>query len=140
MAKKKDVNSLTSDELYEMARVREQEEKERIKQEARQQVAELRAERKRTLTRHKRELAQIDAQIEALSGRRSRGSAAKGAQTGISSVVLEILGSVKKASTKELRAELEAKGINTANLAQTLAYLKRTGRVKSTGRGQYGAV
>lgn len=139
MAKNKDVNSLTSEELFEMARLREQEEKDRLKQEMREQVAALRAERKRTLTRHKRELAEIDAQIEAMTGRRSRGSAAKGSQTGISQMVMEILASTKKADTKHIRAELEAQGVNTANLAQTLAYLKRTGRVKSTGRGQYSA-
>lgn len=137
MAKKKSVNELSSEELYEMAKLREQEEKESKKQELRAQAAELRAERKAMLARHKRELADMDAQISALTGRRARGAGSKGTQTGISGVVLDLLANVKKADTKQIRAELEAQGINTANLAQTLAYLKRTGRVKSAARGEY---
>lgn len=135
---KKDINSLTSDELFELAKQREQEEWEQEKATMRAHLAELRAERKKMVARHKRELAEIDAQITAAGGR-TRGGAGgkKGAQTGISGAVMDVLTGVKKADTKMIREQLEAQGINTANLGQTLAYLKRTGRVKSAGRGVY---
>jgi len=137
MAKKKDVTNFSSEELFEMAKLRAQEEKEMQKQELRSQVADLKAERKEILARHKRELAEIDGRIRGLTGRRGRGAGSKGTQTGISGVVLDLLANTKKADTKQIRAELEAQGINTANLAQTLAYLKRTGRVTSPARGEY---
>jgi len=133
---RKDLNNLSSDELFELARQREQEEYEQEKETRRAQLAELRAERKKAVTRHKRELAEIDAQIRELGGR-TRGGARQGSQTGISAAVLEILAAEKKADTKQIRAALEASGIDTTNLGQTLAYLKRTGRVKSPGRGIY---
>lgn len=138
---KKDIGSLTSEELFELAKQREQEEWEQEKEAMRAHLAELRAERKQMLARHKRELAEMDAQIRAAGGRTRGGGVGgrKGAQTGISGAVMDVLSGVKKADTKAIREQLEAQGINTANLGQTLAYLKRTGRVKSTGRGVYAA-
>lgn len=133
---RKDIKNLTSDELFELARQREMEEYEQEKETRRAQLAELRAERKKIVSRHKRELAEIDGQIRDLGGR-TRGGSRQGSQTGISAAVLEILGAEKKADTKHIRASLEASGVNTDNLGQTLAYLKRTGRVKSPARGVY---
>jgi hypothetical protein len=134
---RKDINNLSAEELYELARQREQEEYEQEKEERRAQLAELRAERKKMLARHKREIAEIDEQIQALGGRSRNRAAKQGSQTGISSMVLEILAAEKKTDTKHIRAALEASGIDTTNLGQTLAYLKRTGRIKSAGRGVY---
>lgn len=135
---KKDISSLTSEELFELAKQRELQEWEQEKEALRAQLAELRAERKKMLSRHKRELADIDAQIRAAGGRPRGGAGGKkGAQTGISNAVMDVLAGVRKADTKAIREQLEAQGINTANLGQTLAYLKRTGRVKSVGRGVY---
>lgn len=132
----RNIKNLSSDELFELARQREQEEYEQEREARRAQLAELRAERKKILARHKRELAEIDAQIRD-SGGRTRGGSRQGSQTGISAAVLEILAAEKKADTKHIRATLEASGINTTNLGQTLAYLKRTGKVKSPSRGMY---
>lgn len=136
---KKDINSLTSDQLFELAKQRELEEQEQMKEAARAQIAALRDERKKMLARHKKELAALEAQLQELSGRRRRGAGKKGAQTGISDAVLQLLTKGKKTTTKDLREQLEAQGLSTANLAQTLAYLKRTGRVKSAARGTYSA-
>jgi hypothetical protein len=135
---KKDITSLTSEELFELAKQREHEEWEQEKEAMRAHLAELRAEKKKMLARHKRELADLDVQIAAAGGRTRGGTGGKkGAQTGISSAVMEVLAGAKKADTKMIREQLEAQGINTTNLGQTLAYLKRTGRVKSVGRGVY---
>lgn len=139
---KKDIGNLSSEELFELAKQREQEEWQQQKDALRAQLAELRAERKQILARHKRELADIDARIRAAGGRTRGGAgagASKGTQTGISTAVLELLGAVKKADTGTIRQQLEAQGVNTANLGQTLAYLKRTGRIKSLARGVYSA-
>ena len=135
----RNVKNLSSDQLYAMAQKREQEENEQAKEEKKKQLAALRAERKKMLTRHKRELAKLDEQIREFGGRtRVRAPKAKqGSQTGISAMVLEILAAEKKADTKQIRAALESKGVSTSNLGQTLAYLKRTGRVKSAARGVY---
>jgi hypothetical protein len=137
---RKDINRLSSEELFELAKQRENEEMEQQKEALREQIAELRAERKQTVARHKRELAAIDSKIRALGGRTRSGGGGKGGQMGISGAVLELLAGVRKMDTKQLREQLEAQGVNTANLGQTLAYLKRTGRVKSQGRGVYAAV
>jgi len=134
---KKDIGNLTSEQLFELAEQRKQQEKEQEKEAMRAQLTELRAEKKQMLARHKRELAEIESRISAMSGRGRRSTTRKGAQTGISSAVLTILSGAKKADTKKIRAKLEEQGINTANLGQTLAYLKRTGRIKTLGRGLY---
>jgi len=137
---KKDIGKLSSEELFQLAEKRQMQEHEEQKEAMRAQVAELRAERRQMLARHKRELADVEARISAMTGRGRKGSARKGAQTGISNAVLDILSGVKKADTKKIREKLEANGINTANLGQTLAYLKRTGRIQSVDRGVYAAV
>ena len=51
--------------------------------------------------------------------------------------VLDIVSQSKKVSTKEIKAELDNRGVVAKNLAQTLAYLKRQGKVKSPARSIY---
>ena len=51
--------------------------------------------------------------------------------------VLEIVAKTKKISTKEIKAQLDNRGIVANNLAQTLAYLKRQGKVTSPARSIY---
>jgi hypothetical protein len=50
---------------------------------------------------------------------------------------MEIVSKAKKISTTEIKAELESRGVVANNLAQTLAYLKRQGRVASPERSIY---
>ena len=134
---KKSLSGLSSDELYELAREREEQEAAEAKEAAREQIQALRAKRREILTRHRKELAAVDAEIRDLGGRTGGGRRRGGNGASVTDQVLEIVGSVKKISTKEIKAELENRGIVANNLAQTLAYLKRQGKVNSPSRSIY---
>ncbi len=134
---KKGLSDLSSDELYELARQREQQEAEQAREAVRAQLDELRNARREMIARHRKELAAIDAEIRALGGRAPRGKRRGSAGGSVTEHVLEIVSGAKKISTKEIKAELESRGVVAKNLAQTLAYLKRQGKVSSPGRSIY---
>jgi hypothetical protein len=133
---KKSLSDLSSDELYELARVREEQEAAEAKEAARAQIEELRSARREMVAGHRKELAAIDAEIRALGGRSSRAKR-RGSGGSVTDQVLDIVSSAKKVSTKEIKAELENRGVVANNLAQTLAYLKRQGKVTSPARSVY---
>ncbi|MGD8265590.1 MAG: hypothetical protein PVH09_03435 [Chromatiales bacterium] len=97
-------------------------------------IAELREQKKVLMAKHRKELAAIDAEIRALGG---RSGGRKGRQSGASAAILELLGKNGEMDTKSIRSKLESQGVAVSNLGQTMAYLKRNGKVKSTGRGVY---
>lgn len=134
---KKNLSEMSSDELYELARVREEQEEEKEKQAVRGRIEELRAKRRETVARHRKELAAIDAEIRSLGGRAKRSRRRNAASGSVTEHVMQIVGNSKKISTKEIKAELEERGIVANNLAQTLAYLKRQGKVTSPARSIY---
>lgn len=133
---KKNLTELSSEELYELAREREEQEEAEAKEAAKAQVDALRQTRRETVARHRKELAAIDAEIRALGGRGGR-TRRRGGGTSVTEQVLDIVGNAKKISTKEIKEELEARGVVANNLAQTLAYLKRQGKVTSPARSIY---
>ena len=135
MAKKKTIDELSAEELYELAKAKEAEERDRQKEAMRAELDKLKAERKGILARHRKELAEIDARIRKLGGR-SSGRTGGG---NVSASVLDILSDKKQHSTKDIQAELQKRGVVANNLAQTLAYLKRQGKVKSPKRSIYSA-
>jgi hypothetical protein len=135
MAKKKSLEELSADELYALAQEREQQEAEAQREAVKQQVDELRAQRKTLIAEHKKELAALDKEIRKLGGR-TRSRRAGGGEN-VTDVVLGIVQAAGEISTKDIRAQLEAQGVEAANLAQTLAYLKRQGRVTSPSRSVY---
>lgn len=135
MAKKKSVENMSAEELYALAQQKEQEEQVAQQEAVRQEIEALRAERRELVAKQKKELAAIDAKIRKLGGRsasRRRG----GAGGKVTTAILDILAG-GKANTKDIKATLEAQGITANNLSQTLAYLKRTGRVTSPSRSVY---
>lgn len=134
---KKGLSDLSADELYELAREREQQEAEQEREAARAHLEELRATRREMVARHRKELAAIDAEIRSLGGRTPRGRRRGGGGSSVTEQVLEIVSGAKKISTKEIKAELENRGVVAKNLAQTLAYLKRQGKVASPSRSIY---
>lgn len=136
---KKSLSDLSSDELYRLAQEREEQEAAAEKEAARAQIEELRNTRRETVARHRKELAAIDAEIRALGGRSARGKKRSSAGGSVTDQVLEIVSKAKKVSTKEIKAELENRGVVANNLAQTLAYLKRQGKVTSPARSIYSA-
>ncbi len=138
MVKKKiaSVEELSAAELYELARQREEEER-RMQEEARkEQLKELRAKRRALMAKHKRELAAIDNEIAKLTGKKPAGGR-RGGRGSVTEAVLEVISSVGRITTSELKKALEEKGITVGNLPQTLAYLKRQGRITSPARATY---
>lgn len=133
---KKGLSDLSSDELYEMARQREQQEAEEAREAVRAQLEDLRNTRREMVARHRKELAAIDAEIRSLGGRAPRGRRRSGGGS-VTEQVLDIVSGAKKISTKEIKTELEKRGVVANNLAQTLAYLKRQGKVTSPSRSIY---
>ena len=134
---KKNISELSSDELYRLAQEREQQEAAEAKEAARAQIEELRNARRDMLARHRKELAAVDAEIRALGGRSGRGRKRASSPGNVTGQVLDIVSKAKKISTKEIKAELENRGVVANNLPQTLAYLKRQGKVSSPARSIY---
>jgi aspartokinase len=134
---KKSLSDLSSDELYKLAQEREEQEAAAEKEAARAQIEELRNARREMVARHRKELAAIDAEIRGLGGRGVRGKRRASAGGSVTDQVLDIVSKGKKISTKEIKAELENRGVVANNLAQTLAYLKRQGKVSSPARSIY---
>lgn len=134
---KKNLTELSSDELYELARAREEQEAEEAREAARARIDELRNLRRDTVARQRKELAAIDAEIRSLGGRTGGAKRRAGGGSSVTEQVLDIVSQAKKISTKEIKAELENRGVAAKNLAQTLAYLKRQGKVDSPARSIY---
>ena len=134
---KVNLSGLSSDELYQLAQEREQQEAEEAKEAMRAQLDDLRATRREMLARHRKELSAIDAEIRSMGGRTTRGKRRRSTEGSVTDHVLEIVSKTKKISTKEIKAELESRGVVANNLAQTLAYLKRQGKITSPSRSVY---
>lgn len=135
---KKSLSDLSAEELYELARVREEQEEAEAKEAARAHIEELKAKRRDIVARHRKELAAVDAEIRGLGGRAPRRKS-RNSGGSVTDHVLEIVGKSKKITTKQIKAELDKRGIVANNLAQTLAYLKRQGKVSSPARSVYAA-
>jgi hypothetical protein len=142
---KKSLADLSAEELYALAREREQQEAEHREVELKEKREALKAKRKEVLTRHRAELAEIDREIREMGGRAPRVKAAAGRRRGgagggtISQKLCEIVGQRPEMAVGEIRDQAEAAGIDTKNISQTLAYLKRQGRLVSPRRGVYSA-
>jgi predicted DCC family thiol-disulfide oxidoreductase YuxK len=128
------LETMTADELYALAQQREQEEQEQQKAENRRKIDELRARKKELSSQYKKDLAAIETEIEALSGR-SRARSRSGVN--LTDRVYKIVADNKEIATRDIKAELERQGVQATNLSQTLAYLKRQGRVISPSRSIY---
>ena len=131
-----DLNNMTADDLYKLARQREADERKWIAEENKQKISDLREERKQLQLRHKKEINEVNARIKALGGKVSGTSASGNGRTGASAAIVEIL-DAGEMDTKAIRDKLEAIGVSVGNLGQTLAYLKKNGRVASVARGIY---
>ncbi|PYG03182.1 MULTISPECIES: hypothetical protein [unclassified Thioalkalivibrio] len=142
----KKASELSAEELYALAREREREEEERKEAERKEKREALKEKRREMVARHKAELRELDRQIEELGGRvggRRKASSARGGRRGgggsISQKLCDIVASQPEMSVKDIKAEAEKAGLDTRNISQTLAYLKRQGRLTSPRRGVYKA-
>lgn len=134
MAKKKTVSELSADELYALAEKKKQEEAEAQREAMRSEIEALRNTRRELAAKQRKELAAIDAKIRKLGGRAKGKGRSKGS---VSNEVIAIVEAAGTISTKDIKEKLAAKGIAVGNLSQTLAYLKRTGRLASPSRSMY---
>lgn len=133
---KNDLRELSAKELYALAQEREQQEWEEERQLRAARIQELRATRRKLVSMHQRELAAMDAEIQQLGGRTAGKTGGRRAD-GLSGRILAILEASGETSTKQIRTGLEAQGVSPAHLNQTLAYLKRTGRIVAPRRAVY---
>ena len=131
-----DLNNMTADDLYKLAKQREADERKWIAEENKQKIADLREERKQLQLRHKKEINEVNSRIKALGGKVSGTLASGKGRTGASAAIVEIL-DAGEMDTKAIRDKLEAIGVAVGNLGQTLAYLKKNGRIASVARGVY---
>ncbi len=144
MAKRKSqaagIENLSAQELYELARRREQEEYEHERDALKGELEELRAQRRELAAQQKREMAAVDKEIRALK-KRIGGAPARSTARGGNNVSQAVLDAIAQAggqaSTKEIKSALDQAGIEAANLGQCLAYLKRKGRIVSPERATY---
>lgn len=137
------IADMSVEELYALARAREQQEAARREEDAKGKRNELKARRKEMEARHRKELAELDREIQGLTGtapkQRAIGKKRRGASGGssISQRLCDIVATQPEMTVTEIREQAEATGINTKNISQTLAYLKRQGRLESPRRGVY---
>ncbi len=141
MAKKKPVptasiEELSSEELFELAKQRKEEEQRQQEEARKEKLKELRAQRRALLAKHRKELAAIDNEIARLQGKGVSRRGGKG-RSSTTEAVIEIISKAGRITTTELKKQLSEKGITVGNLPQTLAYLKRQGRITSPARATY---
>ena len=138
MAKKNTVTTMSSAALYKLAQKREQEERATHLEAAKGKIDALKAKRRELVAKQKKELAKVDAEIRKLGGKAPSASKRKKRSGGsVSAAVLAAIAAGGEISTQDLKAALDAKGVTAGNLGQTLAYLKRQGKISSPSRAVY---
>ena len=137
----KPVEKMSSRELYVLAERREKEEAERTQAEALEKISALREQKRQVTAEYRSIVARLDREIKRLGGRPTKAKQKTASQPkgrgGVSAEILKIIGDKGQASTSEIKAALGKRSIDAANLAQTLAYLKRNGRITSPARATY---
>jgi hypothetical protein len=142
-AEKKSLSDLSAEELYALAREREQQEADRQAEALKKKREALKLKRKEMLARHRAELAEIDREIRDMGGRapkpRATGGRRRGSISGgtISQKLCDIVATQPSMGISQIREQAVAAGIDPKNISQTLAYLKRQGRLVSPRRGMY---
>jgi hypothetical protein len=139
MPRRKSLENMSAEELFEMARQREQEEAAMADQ-SKELIAELKAQRKALVAEHAKALKAIDKEIAKLQGgRKSRGGKRTGGATRgqLTARALELVTKHGPIQGRDLKARLEKEGLDATYLAQALAGLKKKGQVASPSRGVY---
>ncbi|SFM65964.1 hypothetical protein SAMN05421721_11925 [Ectothiorhodospira mobilis] len=137
----KNPQEMSAEELYALARQREEQEAAEQEEARRQEREALKQKRRELIKQHRRELAQLDREIRKLGGRVPRAGQGGGKrETGPSRILCEIVANnPPEMTTKEIREQAQQAGLNVKNLSQTLGYLKRQGKLTSPRRGVYSA-
>ena len=132
-----DFKNMSADELFALANQKQADEKKWIEEENKGKIAELKDERKQILLRHKKEINEVNAKIKSLGGKVAGATTTGKGRTGVSAAIMGLLEDVENMDTKTLRERLDEMGVSVGNLGQSLAYLKKNGKVDSVGRGVY---
>ena len=138
MAKAKSQKTLSSAELYELARQREQEEQMEKQEALAKEIEALKEQRRALGTTYRKELRAIDARLAALGGRGKRKTTRpRKKRANTTEMILQFLSTQGQASTAEIRGHLQESGLEASNLSQLMGNLKRRGKVVSPGRAVY---
>ncbi len=131
------LQGMSSDELFNLAEKRREEEAAQKREAMKEQISEIRA-RLRALDRdYKKNRAALEAEVNALTGKQSKTVSSGGRTQGVSAKIVEIVQGAVEITTKEIGAQLDALGMKPKNLSQSMAYLKKRGEVVSVGHGIY---
>ena len=135
------IQDMSSEELLELAKIRRREEAEVARRECRDELNNLRQQRRELIKAHNKAIHSIDNQIKKIRLKMSPTGTlpATDAPSGgnISKAVLSTLEANDEMSTQQLHEVLGHANLNTTNLSQTLSYLKRQGKVVSPARSIY---
>ena len=136
------IQDMSSQELLELAKLRRIEEAKAARLEYKEELNGLRQERRELIKKHSKTINTIDNRIKKIRERMSpTGTVPSDTPTtrgnNISAAVLTTLENNGDMDTKQLKEHLGESNLNTANLSQTLAYLKRQGKVVSPARAVY---
>ena len=131
------IDDMSAEELFELARQKEQQEAEAQREAHKARVEELREQRKQLIAEHKKAIAAIDRELKELGKGRGSSSAAGRGRGDQSKTMLEIIAKHGPISTADLKAKLQEQGLDTKNLSQQLNYLKRRGAVTTPARATY---
>ena len=141
MARSKSIDNMSAEELYELARQREQQESSKA-DETREQIAALKQQRKELVSAHNKALKAVDREIAKLQG----GKGSRGKRSGnraprgqLAERALALVAKKGPIKGRDLKALLEKEGLDATYIAQTLATLKKKGQVTSPERGVYQA-
>ncbi len=132
-----ELDKMTAEELEAkaeafLARAREIKEKEKEEQQRQAELSTLRARRKVLLE----QLQAIDSRISEIDSVPLIAQLPGHGGT-ISDEIVAFVSAYDVVRTADLKVHLDALGLNTANLGQMVAYLKRQGRLEGVGRGKY---
>ena len=135
------IQDMSSEELIELAKIRRREEAAIARRECRDELNDLRQQRREQIKAHNKAIHSIDNQIKQLRLKMSPTGTLPGdaapSSSNISKHVLSTLEANGEMSTKQLHDILSHANLNTTNLSQTLSYLKRQGKVISPARSVY---
>lgn len=132
------LSELSSAELFELANQRKKNEELAKTAHIREERSQLKADKASLVAEHKKALSAIDRQINNLQKKLGQpGNSSGESKRGMSTSVLDFIGSQDQASVSDIKQYLSEQGLNADNVGQQLAYLKRHGRVLIVSRGVY---
>lgn len=127
------LDELSSKELQKMADAKKREEEAVAQQKMKEELAALRKKRKVLEAQFRKELRSIDKEIDTLKGKQPGGKKPKS----MAQQITAMLSRNSAMAVADIRGNLERRGYPASSLPQTLAYMKKAGKVEQPQRGVY---